>query len=108
MLLDPAASGELADKGFVELAAGGIVDGLHAGMGNLELGLLQGAGEALVLPRVPFRLHEEAEALVEGERDHVGLRLLVGPGRSHRAELQRVELLGRRSIEHGRWLLPHW
>ena len=50
MFLDPAAGGELADAGFVELAAGRVVDRLEAGVGEFELRLLERAGEALVLP----------------------------------------------------------
>jgi hypothetical protein len=46
VLVDPAAGGELADHGLVELAAGRVVDGLDAGVRQLELGLLEGAGVA--------------------------------------------------------------
>ena len=53
MLGDPAAGGELADDGLVEFPAGGIVDGFDAGLRQLELGVLEGAGQTLVLPRQP-------------------------------------------------------
>src|SRR5207245_9540309 len=65
VFLDPAAGGELADDGFVELAAGRIVDGFETRLRELELGLLQGAGEALVFAGEPLGFDEEAEALVE-------------------------------------------
>jgi hypothetical protein len=77
VLLDPAVGGKLADHGLVELAAGRIVDRLDARLGQLELGLLQGAAEPLVLPGEPLGLDEQAQALVEGEGGHVGLVLLV-------------------------------
>jgi hypothetical protein len=49
VFLHPAAGGELADDGLVELPAGRIVDGLDTGVWELELGFLEGAGEAFVL-----------------------------------------------------------
>ena len=73
---------------------------------ELELGLLQGAGEALVLAGEPLGLDEEAEALVEGEGRHVGLVLLLGPRGGHGGELERVEFLERGRGEHGRSF--HW
>ena len=103
---DPAAGGELADDGLVELAAGRVVDGLDARLRELELGLLQGAGEALVLAGAPLGLDEEAEALVEGEGGEVGLLLLRGPGRGHGVELEGLEFLQRGGGEHRRLL--HW
>ena len=72
VLVDPAAGGELADDGLVELAPGGVVDGLDAGLREFELGLLQGAGEALVLAGEPLGVDEQAEALVEGEGGQLG------------------------------------
>ena len=59
MPVNPAADGELPDEGFAQLVPGGIVGGFLAGVGNLELRLLHGAGKALALPRASFRLHEE-------------------------------------------------
>ena len=46
VFLDPAAGGELPHDGLVELALRGIVDGLETGLRQLELGLLEGAGQA--------------------------------------------------------------
>ena len=106
MLLDPATGGELADHGFVELAACRIVDRFDARLRELELGFLQGAGEAFVLPGEPLGLDEEPEALVEGEGRHVGLVLLLRPRRRHGGELERVEFLERGCGEHRRSF--HW
>ena len=97
---DPVAGGELADDGLVEFAPGRVVDRLETGLGELELGLLQGAGQALVLAGVPLGLDEQREALVEGEGGHVGLLLLGGPGRGHGAELEGVELFEGGGVEH--------
>jgi hypothetical protein len=58
VLLDPAAGGELADEGLVELAAGRVVDRLEARVGELELRLLERAREALVLPGPPLGVDE--------------------------------------------------
>jgi hypothetical protein len=44
MLVDPAAGGELPHEGLVQLSLGGVVDGFHAGVGELELGFLQARG----------------------------------------------------------------
>ena len=108
MLLDPPAGGELPHERFVQLAPGRIVDGFHAGLGDLELGFLQGAGEALVLPDAPLGLDEQPEALVEGERSEVRLAVLVVPGRGHGAELEGVELLDGGGVKHGGVLLHYW
>src|SRR2546428_8615695 len=101
VFLDPATGGELADDGFVELAPRGIVDRLEARVREFQLGVLEGAGQALVLPGAPLGLDEEREALVEGEGHHVGLLLLLGPGRRHGRELEGVELFDRGGVEHG-------
>jgi hypothetical protein len=50
MFLDPAAGGELADDGLVELAPRGIVDGLETGLRQLELGFLEGGVAARSRP----------------------------------------------------------
>ena len=98
---DPAAGGELADDGLVELAAGRVVDGLEAGLRELELGLLEGAGEALVLAGEPLGVDEQAEALVEGEARQLGVLLLLGPGVRHGVELEGLQLLEGRGGQHG-------
>jgi hypothetical protein len=103
VLGDPAAGGELADDGLVELAPGRVVDGLDARLRELELGLLQGPYEARVLPGAPLGLDEEAEALVEGEGGEIGLLLLRGPGRGHGVELEGLELFHCRGGQH-RWV----
>ena len=90
MLVDPPARGELADDGLVQLAPGGIVDGLHAGLRQLELGFLQGAGDALVVAGQPLGVDEQAEALIEGQRGGGGVLLLVGPGLRHSRQLEGV------------------
>ncbi len=91
----------------VALAPGRVVDGLETRLRELELGLLQGPDEALVLPGAPLGLDEEAEAFVEGEGGEIGLVLLRGPGRGHGVELESVELFHRGGGEH-RWGLLHW
>jgi len=106
VILDPAAGGELPDDRLVELAAGRIVDGFEAGLRELQLRLLQGAGEARVLPGALLGLDEEAEALVEGERGQVGLVLLLRPRGGHGGELEGVELLERGRRKHQGLL--HW
>jgi hypothetical protein len=106
VFLDPAAGGELAHHGLVELAARGIVDGFEARVGELELGLLQRPGKALVLAGVPLGLDEETEALVESQGRHVGLVLLLRPGGRHGGELEGVKLFERGGGKHRRSF--HW
>ena len=65
---------------------------------SLSLGLLQGPREAFVFAGDPLGLDEEPEALVEGQRRHVGLVLLFGPGGGHGGELERVELVSWSSV----------
>src|SRR2546425_2754761 len=50
VLLDPAAGGELADHGLVEVAAGRGGDGLQGGVRPPERCFPGGAGQGLVLP----------------------------------------------------------
>src|SRR5256712_11570792 len=93
VFLDPATGGELADDGFVELAPRGIVDRLEACVRELQLGVLEGAGQALVLPGAPIGLDDESKPLVEGEGRPVGLLLLLISGRRHGRVLEGVEIL---------------
>ena len=72
VLGDPAAGGELAEQRLVELTLGPIVDGLDAGLGQAELGLLERALQAAVLAGEPLGVDEQAEALVEGEGGVIG------------------------------------
>ena len=106
MLGDPAAGGELADEGLVELAARGEVDGLDARLAELELGLVQRADEPLVLAGEPLGLDEEGEAFVEGEAGEISGVLLVGPGLGHGQELEGLELLDGGGGEHSHSF--HW
>jgi len=62
VLLDASTRGELPDDRFVELALGGVVDVLDAGLTDLELGLAQGALEASVLAMGPFGAYETQTA----------------------------------------------
>ena len=87
MLGDPVAGGELADEGLVELAPGRVVDRLEAGLAEFELGLLEGAGEALVLAGAPLGIDEQGQALIETEGGEVRVLLLGGPGRGQGGEL---------------------
>jgi len=54
----PSGAWGTADDGFVELAARRIVDRLEAGLRELELGVVEGAGQALVLAGAPLGLDE--------------------------------------------------
>ena len=105
VLVDPAAGGELADHGLVELAAGRVVDGLEAGVRQLELGFLEGAGQALVLPGQPLGVDEQAEAFIEAEGGQLGVLLLLGPGLGHGRQLEGVQLVEGRGGEHRP---PYW
>ena len=49
----PAAGGELAEQGLVELPPGRVVERLEAGLAELQLGRLQVSGEPGVLPGTP-------------------------------------------------------
>jgi hypothetical protein len=84
-----------------------IVDGLETGLRELELGLLEGAGETLALPREPLGIDEEAKPLVETQGVELSGALLLGPGLGHGGELEPVELVEGRSRQHEGDLL-HW
>jgi hypothetical protein len=92
--------GELPDDGFVELAAGGVVDGLDAGLRQFELRLAQSADQALALAGRPLGLDEEREALVKGETAHVGVLILFGPRLGHGVQAEGAELVDRGFAEH--------
>jgi hypothetical protein len=106
VLLDPAAGGELADHGLVEFAASGVVDRLEARLGEFEFGLLEGTGQAFVLPGEPLGLDEQRQALVEGQAGHLGALVLVGPGLGHGVELESLQLVEGGGREHRGSL--HW
>jgi hypothetical protein len=93
VLLHPAAGGELADDGLVELAAGRIVDGFQTGVRKLQLGLLEGASHALVVAGEPLGVDEQAETLVEGQARQLGVLVLLGPGVGHGVELEGLQLV---------------
>jgi hypothetical protein len=105
VLGDPAAGGELADDGLVELPAGRVVDGLDAGLRQFELGFLEGPGQALVLPGEPLGVDEQPKPLIEAEGGELGVLLLLGPGLGHGGQLEGVELVEGRGGEHGP---PYW
>src|SRR2546422_8189922 len=86
VFVDPAAGGELTDDGLVELAAGWVVDRLDAGLAEAELRLAERVRQALVLPREPFGLDEEAEPLIEAEGARRRILLLRDPGRGDGVE----------------------
>jgi hypothetical protein len=96
----PAAGGELADDGFVELTPRRVVDRLEARLREFQFGVLQGAREAFVLPRAPLGVDEQGKAFVKGERGHVGLLLLLRPGRRHGGEFEGLKLFECRGVEH--------
>jgi hypothetical protein len=85
VLLDPAARRQLSDDGLVELPSGVALDALDARLAEPELGLLEGAPDALRLASDPLRLDEESEALVERHGLDVGVALLVVPAGSEGA-----------------------
>ena len=105
VLGDPAAGGELADHGLVELPAGRIVDGLDTGLRQLELGFLEGPGQAFVLPGEPLGVDEQPEPLIEAERRQFGVVLLFGPGLGHGRQFESVQLVEGRGGEHRASLL---
>jgi len=105
VLLDPAAGGELTDERLVELPAGRVVDRLDTGVGKLELRLLQGPGEALVLPGAPLSVDQEGEALVKAEGGELGVLLLGGPGGRQGGEFEGLELFEGLAVEHRSVLL---
>src|SRR5262245_39109171 len=109
MLVDPAAGGELADDAddaLVELAAGRVVNGLDAGVRQLELGLVQRAGQALVLAGEPLGVDEQAAALIEAEGAEFSILLLLAPGLGQGRQLEGMQLVQRRGGEHRS--PPYW
>src|SRR5206468_8068271 len=58
VLLDPAAGGERADLGFVELTASRVIDVFDASLAEPELRLGEVAAEALVLAMKPLGVDE--------------------------------------------------
>jgi hypothetical protein len=81
------------------------VDRLDTGVGELELRLLQGAGETLVLPGAPLGVDEEGEALVKAEGGELGVLRLGGPGGRQGGEFEGLELFEGLAVEHRSVLL---
>src|SRR2546422_5137044 len=67
VLVYPAAGGELADDGLVELAAGGGGDRLDAGPAEAGVRLAGRGRPALFLPPGPFRPRAEAQTVTAAE-----------------------------------------
>jgi hypothetical protein len=107
VLLHPAAGGELADDGLVELTPRRVVDRFETGVGQLQLGLLEGTGDALVVAGEPLGIDEQAEALVEAQARQRGVLLLLGPGVGHGVELEGLQLVQGRGGQHGGDVLLH-
>src|SRR6185437_3114540 len=101
VLVHPAARGELADDGLVQLAPRRVVDVLDARLAESELGLLEQPAETLVLEREVLGVDQQAEALVERQLADLGALLLLGPRRTERVEAQRLEFLDGRFVQHG-------
>jgi len=95
--LDPAAGGELAEEGLVELAARLVVDVLDARLAQAQLRLAQRGRQAAVLAGERLGLDEEAEAL-ERDRGERRILLLGEPGGREGVEPQGLELLEGRFI----------
>jgi hypothetical protein len=85
---------------------GGVVDGLDAGLRQLELGFLKRAGQALVLPGEPLGIDQQPEALIEAEGGEFGALLLLGPGLGQGRQLEGVQF-----VEESGWRAsgpPYW
>src|SRR3990172_2133356 len=100
VLLDPAAGGELAHAGFVELTAHRVVDVLAAGVWEPGLRLVQGTAEALILAVQPLGVDQQRESLVKTEAAALRVLLLLHPGPRQRVQPQRHQLLERRFVQH--------
>ena len=75
--------------------------------GEFQLGLLEGAGDALVVAGEPLGVDEQAEALVEAEARQLGVLLLLGPGVGHGVELELLQLVQGRGGQHAGGVLLH-
>jgi hypothetical protein len=65
---DPVAAGQRGDEVAVQAAAGAPVDVLDAGAADLELGGLEQPRHALAVAPVDLALHQQRQALFEGQR----------------------------------------
>src|SRR5207247_2331215 len=115
VLLDPATGGELADHGFVELAAGRVVDRFDARLRGLGVGFLWcgggggwrggggrgGPAEAVLEERVAVAIGAGLDGAGPGAGRFEPLRA-VALGQAQDAEARAIALLGMRTVREDR------
>ena len=106
MLLDPAAGGELADDGLVELAPRRVVDVLDA---RLARGAASPRSSARLIRLFSRCIHSASTSRPrrssKDELRGVRLLLLLEPGGGHAVEPHRLQFLQGRFVEQNRVLL---
>jgi len=98
---DPVAAGQGRDQVPVQAAAGAPVDVLHAGRADLEPGRLQQPRHALAVAPVELALHQQRQALIEGQRLGGVLGGGVGERGDHAVQAQAAQLVQGVLLQHG-------
>jgi hypothetical protein len=98
---DPVAAGQCGDEVAVQAAACTPVDVLHAGAADLELGGLEQPRHALAVAPVHLALHQQRQALFEGQLLGGSLRARVGERGDHAVQAQAAQLVQGVLLQHG-------
>jgi len=99
MLPHEIATGEAAHESSIETAGRGVVEILRAGRES-QLCLPKETGKSPITALGPFLIHQQAQALLEGESLRVGvLALALKPG-GHAPQLHRLQFLHSGLYQH--------
>ena len=104
MAFDPLTACQSAHEGAIDPSGVAVVDILHTGA-YAQLGGLEQACEAAVVPIQGLLIEQEGEALLEGQLLGRGLGLLLLEGRGHTGESEHMQFIQSVWMQHERFLL---
>jgi hypothetical protein len=101
LVLDPLASGEVADDGLVEAARGIAPDVLEGGVRDAQARGPHQARQSAVLPVGPFAVHHERDLFGEGQLAARRLREQIAEGLGHGGQAQVHQFSNGLFVGHG-------
>ena len=106
MLLNVVAGAEPQQLLLLQPSVRQILHILQTGSGVREGGLPDQLGQVVILPGVPFRIHQEADSVLKGHVLELGICKLVFQGIGHDAQPHFPQLGYRCFCQHHLFPLP--